>query len=482
MPYSFLSQLGPVDLAGQTSLCTTADVAEPHLLASNKTPVATTQRRVILCDFYWTRDKDPRVPLGHGSLLAALRAADIADVVALVRPVNDPAVCARSIVAEILQQTSGLAPSEVDVAMGVYVWSESLVQAVIAGLREQGYEGRIILGGPQVSYAGRGVDALYPGADVFVRGYGEDALVRLVASGDFVEVPGVHFAGRPDAVAQANVDLGSLPSPFLGGLIPLQGQRFIRWETQRGCPFRCSFCQHKEAGATLKHRDLHAERVLAEVDLFCEAKVEDIAVLDPVFNMGKLALQVLRRFSLHKFQGKLSLQCRAETLTQEFLDAADGLNVVLEFGLQTIHSNEGKAIRRRNDADKIDKALQAVRGRGIHHEVSLIYGLPEQTLASFHQTLAWCLERRVPVIKAFPLLLLRGTELESDHDRWGLITGAGPMPMVIASHTFSHNDWTAMACLSEALHHTEGHHPAGLAALIELAQGQTPSMERWRPL
>mgnify|MGYP004199433693 CR=1 FL=1 len=30
-------------------------------------------RRVILVDLYWTRDKDPRVPLGHASLLTALR-------------------------------------------------------------------------------------------------------------------------------------------------------------------------------------------------------------------------------------------------------------------------------------------------------------------------------------------------------------------------------------------------------------------------
>ena len=30
-------------------------------------------RRVIVVDFYWTRDKDPRVPRGHASILTALR-------------------------------------------------------------------------------------------------------------------------------------------------------------------------------------------------------------------------------------------------------------------------------------------------------------------------------------------------------------------------------------------------------------------------
>ena len=29
-------------------------------------------RRVVLVELYWTRDKDPRVPLGHASILASL--------------------------------------------------------------------------------------------------------------------------------------------------------------------------------------------------------------------------------------------------------------------------------------------------------------------------------------------------------------------------------------------------------------------------
>ena len=42
------------------------------------------QRRVVLADFYWTRDKDPRVALGHASMLTELRAATTADVRSVV--------------------------------------------------------------------------------------------------------------------------------------------------------------------------------------------------------------------------------------------------------------------------------------------------------------------------------------------------------------------------------------------------------------
>lgn len=439
------------------------------------------KRRLILCDFYWTRDKDPRVPLGHASLLAALRAANVADVRTVVAPVNLSPPSVEYIVAEILGHAAGATATAVDVAIGVYVWAEDLVQAVIQRLRQNGFAGRIILGGPQVSYTGAGVDLLYPGANVFVRGYGEQALVELAKTAKRVPITGVHYAGTLDLVEQATVELTALPSPFLSGAVPLQGQRFVRWETQRGCPFRCAFCQHREAGARLLRSSLAEQRIFREIKQFCEAGVDDIAVLDPIFNAGPMAVSILERFAALKYTGRISLQCRAEMTRTDFLDAAQNLNVQLEFGLQTIHEREGSAIRRHNNVAKVDTALREVRQRGIRHEVSLIYGLPEQTLASFIQSVAWCLERQVPVIKAFPLLLLRGTELDRDRATWGLVEDGGAMPMVVASNSFSREDWQMMAQIGEALLKTEGQHPAEIGELLAVARGLDLKNGRWRP-
>ena len=294
-------------------------------------------RRVVLCDFYWTRDKDPRVPLGHASLLATLREAGAADVHTVVRPVNLAPLVVAEVVRDILVEAEGTDADDVDIAIGVYVWAEALVQQVLRGLRCAGFCGRIILGGPQISYAGAGVDGLYLDADVFVRGYGEAALVALAQLPGRPVLAGVHYRGLKDRVQQATVDLEALPSPFLSGVVPLAGQRFVRWETQRGCPFKCSFCQHREAGSRLKKTCLAEHRVLEEVDLFCAVGVDEIAVLDPIFNAGGMAIAVLERFAERGFRGRLALQCRAEMITAEFLAAASRLNVLLEFGLQTIH-------------------------------------------------------------------------------------------------------------------------------------------------
>jgi hypothetical protein len=436
-------------------------------------------RRVVLVDFSWTRDKDPRLSLGHASLLAALRVVDGLDVRSVVMPINAAGTDVGAAANAILAHTEGLAVENVDVAIGAYVWGEDLLNATLTALRRRGFRGRIILGGPQISYAGAGLESLYPEADVFVRGYGETALSQLACGIARRSITGVHYAGDEDRREQSNVDLDSLPSPWLAEGIALP--EFVRWETQRGCPFRCSFCQHREAGARLRHRCLGAKRIEREIDLFAVAGVNDIAVLDPVFNLGPSATAVLRRFSARGFTGRLSLQCRPECIDAPFLDAATPLDVCLEFGLQTIYSDEAAAVRRGNNIRKVDAALADVRRRGIDHEVSLIFGLPLQTRASFEASVRWCLERRVPVIKAFPLMLLRGTELESERSRWGFIDSGGSMPMVVESHSFGREDWLAMALLSDALKLTEGRHPSSIEELRRVGDGLRPELSRWMP-
>ena len=432
-------------------------------------------RPLGLVSLDWTRPKDPRVSLAHASLVAAARTADI-EVVEFCYRVDDPAFDWRRVVHDVLERFPVSDSRGCDLGIGAYVWNEAHVQAILPALRQRGWRGRIILGGPQVSYATGHLDRFYPDADVFIRGYGENALVAVARSLGYPTVVGVHYRGRSFSDESARVDLEQLPSPFLHGFLPVEmDQAFLRWETQRGCPFRCSFCQHREAGRRLRRRELATSRIMAEVDLFVARRVRDIAVLDPIFNTATRrsgrdsttprSTDILRRFAERGFTGRLSLQCRFEFLDEGFLDACDALDVRLEFGLQTIHRAEQQAIARRNHLARVDQAIAELRARDISFEVSLIYGLPEQTRASFEASVDWCLARGVPVIKAFPLMLLRGTALERDRDRWHLRENNEPIPAVIASDSFTTADWQYMRSLSLALQQTEGSHPGSVAQL-----------------
>lgn len=438
-------------------------------------------RRVILVSIDWTRNKDPRLPLGHASILAALRSAGV-DVLAFSSAINCSSFSEERLLWNVLESNRGVDPSQVDVGLGVYVWNDRVVRRLLVALRKSGFQGRIILGGPQISYAGAGLEQLYPEADAFVRGYGEEAMVAIASSSERTPFTGVHWAGQVDAGLQAQSRLENLASPFLGNVIDLSGgQRFIRWETQRGCPFRCSFCQHREAGSRLRRRDIPLARLEQEMELFVRSGVDDIAVLDPLFNLGSHALAVLGTFRRLGYRGRLSLQCHFSTLDDEFLDACEGLDVRLEFGLQTIHEREERAVERINDMGKVRTGLGKLHARGIPFEVSIIFGLPEQTLRSFRETVDFCLRQRVPVLKAFPLMLLRGTSLERERARWGLTENSDPIPSVIRSHTFNEWEWKQMEALADALRRTEGDHPESLEELDAWVVASPDTADWWSP-
>lgn len=116
-------------------------------------------------------------------------------------------------------------------------------------------------------------------------------------------IQGVHYANQPDLKLSATADLNKLPSPFLMGVIP--PQRFIRWETQRGCLFRCSFCQHSEAEPRTKRRKFSINRINEEINWIASSPALDIAVLDPNFNSGPNYLEILNLLLEKRYAGQL---------------------------------------------------------------------------------------------------------------------------------------------------------------------------------
>jgi len=444
--HSLFAQRKENTLSSRRALSTTYDFSLP--------------RTLILISLDWTRPQDPPLSLGHASILATLRSYDI-DVREKAWSVNASDFNAKDVVDFILGHTD----ANTDVALGAFVWNESHVQNILSALKAKKFPGRIILGGPQISYVKQDVERYYPQADVFIRGYAEEALSQLMLSQKkYPSIKGVHYKDQPCLGLSAVADLPSLPSPFLTGIIP--PQPFIRWETQRGCPFSCSFCQHRESDPTKKRRAFSSNRLSEEIEWIVSSLITSVAVLDATFNTGDHYLKVLKQFADKKYRGKLSLQCRIELVKPEFLDLVEQINehgkVVLEFGLQTVHKEEMKLIQRENNMTKIRRVLPDIKNRDIEMEISLIFGLPKQTVASFQESINFCKDHGIPTIYGFPLMLLRGTPLYDQKHKLGLVESTDVnfnkipriqegIPHVVSSPSFTFSDWLKMAELAESL-------------------------------
>lgn len=408
-------------------------------------------KSIVLVSIDWERPQDGRSNLGMASIAAALKQECIPYQL-IEDAVNsegfDYQTLEKRVVAEVeaieLQGNSCL------VGIGAYIWNEPVTQQLCEAIHNL-TSASIVLGGPQISYAAAGdLEELYPYANIFVRGHGEKAMVALARE----EVPadfGIHCAGTVDLGHKAEYSLGELASPWLSGV--MKPGKAIRWETMRGCPFKCTFCQHRESGNRFKlaEQQLDLQRVIREARLFAESGVERISILDPIFHLDtKRTVELLNLFKDIGLNAQLALQCRFESVKDEFLDALEGLDVVLEFGLQTAIWEEGQRIGRPNRLDIAERVITRLKDRSIPFEVSLIYGLPGQTLASFRQSLAWCWAQEVPEIRAWPLMLLRGTELEKQREEFGLVESTNEsIPHVVASDSFTPEEYRKMQALAD---------------------------------
>uniref|UniRef100_A0AC34FHM0 Radical SAM core domain-containing protein n=1 Tax=Panagrolaimus sp. ES5 TaxID=591445 RepID=A0AC34FHM0_9BILA len=186
--------------------------------------------------------------------------------------------------------------------------------------------------------------------------------------------------------------------------------------------------------------------------------------LNPTFNSGKEHVKIIEELANHGFPGKIALQIRPEMIKPDFMDAIIKLNdtasVTLEFGLQTIHKDEMKIINRMNNLKKVENAVKQCKKNEINVEMSVIYGLPNQTLDSFKKTIDYCTNLNPNVLHAFPLMLLRGTELFDNKESLGLVEGfetpqittirqQDGIPHVISSPSFTFEEWRKMAEIAD---------------------------------
>ena len=410
-------------------------------------PAAPKPRPVVLVSLDWLRPGDPPFGLGAASIAASLRSCGV-DVRIVSDAVNRTGFSADAFFADVMDAVSE-AGSGALAGIGAFVWCEPEVQRL---LRILSPKADVVLGGPQISYVNPGgLEPLYPGARYFVRGHGELAMVALATGSAENGLYGLHVAGDADRGSRADFPLDCLPSPHLDGTSPIGD--FVRWETQRGCQFACSFCQHRQPGNRLRNMNLETDRLRREMAAFRDAGTSRIAVLDPIFNTDdRRAVGLLDSAKETGIRAHLSLQCRFELVTDAFLDAVEPLDATLEFGLQTVHDDEARAVGRPNHMDSVGRVIAKLNERRMQYEVSLIYGLPFQTVGRFQGSVDWCLERGVPKVRAWPLMLLRGTNIHAEREKWGYVESVGGrIPVVVESRWFSCGDHSRMADIASGL-------------------------------
>jgi radical SAM superfamily enzyme YgiQ (UPF0313 family) len=337
------------------------------------------------------------------------------------------------------------------IALSCYVWSEFLINPLIANLRSAGFQGQIVLGGYQIEYSDN-LTTDYPDCQIFVKGYGEESLLKALTT----------RPSKQPLILDTEPDFSTIPSPFIEGIIPLSGNYTkVRTETKRGCTYRCNFCAHQDLQRHKVYKHPR-DRSVQELIFFAHKNIKKVNIVDPVFNVGPDYLYILERLNEQKPPYVLSLQARLEKIHgyegEKFLGLCRRLKVCLEFGLQSAIPEECAAVNRYNDLRQASDVLHRLNEDGIPYEVSLIYGLPRQTPGSFLRSIDFLRSHNCPTIRAFPLMLLKGTNLWKRRDQWGFredSQGIFHIPVVVASNSFNESEWLEMKAAADSLGEVE---------------------------
>lgn len=266
-------------------------------------------------------------------------------------------------------------------------------------LRETSFAQPVIACGPHPTLLPESFFRAVPGVDYAIRGEpepGVDALIRRLGTGEpLTGVPGLSIARNGDVAhfgeEERVPDLNALPLPAYD-LLPMQAyqfhfyskvedpqHRFAYIETNRGCPFACSFCNLKMYGR--KVRRFAVQRVLGEIDLLVqEYGVNYIFFGDLTFGIHKKDTELLLQGLIERnYPLRWSCQTRADIADRHFMALASRAGCHrIEAGIETADPALLQGVKK-IEISRLQTFVRDLREHDIKLECGHLIGLPGQT-------------------------------------------------------------------------------------------------------
>jgi radical SAM C-methyltransferase len=285
---------------------------------------------------------------------------------------------------------------------------------------------------------------------VIVNGEGEITFRELVANVlgglqdlDLAAVAGLSYRDAnnsiqttPDRERLENLDV--IPSPFLTGTIPMtDGEErfcyeFALMETNRGCPYKCSFCYWGGAIGQ-RVRSFSQERLAEELDYFSFHHVPTIFLCDANFGMLEadeaFVEDLVKTRERYGYPQALEAN-RAKNKSARFhrivkILKERGFKSSFTLALQTLSDEALTDMQRRNmKVNQWESLVDWLAEEGLDCYAELIWGAPGETPASFLEGYDR-LATKVSRIAVYPLLLLPNTSYSEQRELHGFVTVRG---------------------------------------------------------
>lgn len=300
--------------------------------------------------------------------------------------------------------------------------------------------GRVVLGGPHVTFTARNTLDRLPEIDFVVRGEGEVPMRRLVSAIDDQQqcqaIPSLSF--RRDGVVVENPlaefvsDLDSLPLPARHLLdLPayrqhLFGRPATTVMTSRGCPVFCAFCSSSVMWGA-KYRRRSPSRVMDEIeDLLDRYRLGAVWFFDDTLTLNRQhVVGLLDEMERRRRDFTWYCEIRANTVDLDLLKRMRSLGCrYVSFGVESGSPRMLKRVHKGITLEQVRRVVDWCRDLDIRTKLFFILGLPEETFEDGMMTVALMKELKPQVDQialAAGCSIMPGTDVERFAVEKGLI-------------------------------------------------------------
>mgnify|MGYP002763068937 FL=1 len=189
----------------------------------------------------------------------------------------------------------------------------------------------------------------------------------------------------------------------------------------------CIFCSKGGSGDFAQNRNLSITEQIESGKKIVEKKIKSgkyIAYFQ-AFTNTYAPVEILRaKYSEainHPDIVALSIATRPDCLGDNVIELLDEMNkikpVFVELGLQTIHNDSAKYIRRGYSLEVYNEAVKNLKNIGVNIVVHIILGLPNESEEDMLESIKYVCQSQIDGIKLQLLHIIAGTDLAKDYEK-----------------------------------------------------------------
>ena len=332
------------------------------------------------------------------------------------------------------------------VAISVYIWNSLHVKKIIPILCASLPGVKIILGGPEVSHNASTWLAEFPSINFIIAGAGEAAFRKLLEQ---------NIDCAEKIISSVNPHFSHIPFPYREEDMEMLENRFIYYESSRGCVFRCSYCL-SSLDKAVEYRRI--EDVKAELAFLVSYSPRYIKFVDRTFNGKKGRAKEIWEYIIDNFSDNVT--CFHFEIFPELLQDDDfavlrkarpGL-IQFEAGIQSVHGDTLSAIKRFGNWNNAKAALRRVLDEtNIRLHADMLAGLPFEDMDGIAESFNEIYALRTHYFQAGLLKLLPGTELSARKNEFDIICDELPPYGILENNRLSRHEIKMFKRISRAL-------------------------------